>query len=335
MLQNSCSGLWWNFLALPGPSDPQEGKAVADSQLHSLVSVFTQPLLRQQLVCLAHGESRGRLPLLCQAVAPLVFIPIAERVVEGLHASLKRASRAVPRTSLSRLVFLYHAKDIMDWVSEHPQHLTLLGDLAYSCRSPDLALKQMGFWHHPAIARAWAQCRCDRRLFNRTATRVTSDVLYHADVDTLFAPVPCRFESQDQLAPSKNDQDDVEDLPSLQRRVAYDVFLTACATEPEDGQQDKEVVSGRPIYVIPFSASEGTEQQRAAVAQQLTSADFLQMPQTCASAVLRSELGPADMGALLVGSEQTLPTDPGQNQKVDGFGGGDLHSRAAKVGKIF
>lgn len=134
-----------------------------------------------------HGRSTLRLlPALDLFCGRLAFIPIAERWVESLHASVKKQLCGAPHYSAVHLAWAGVQSRLRRLLSESAASIFDFAGCCQIVRHPRLALKEMGFSKHPTVVGMLADRQGQVRALGREFRPAVVEVLYHTDPATIF-----------------------------------------------------------------------------------------------------------------------------------------------------
>lgn len=144
--------------------------------------------LRADLQRFANHEAHlSELPRLMQAVAAFRFVPIAERWVESLHASAKKHLLTAPHYSPVHLAWKSIQTRLRHTFSDQAAaKVTRFAGLCNEVKNPLRALKRMGFWRHPGVQSRLQSELGSVRGFSRHLRPWAVQLLYHADMATIF-----------------------------------------------------------------------------------------------------------------------------------------------------
>ena len=160
---------------------------------HPVSSAFkdSQELEDELRAFAAEDTSLTSLPKLSACVAPLLFIPVTERLVEGTHAAMKREITRARNAGLAHLALNYHLPELTSHLENEPESLAMLAKVADTLRSPMDVVRALGFEHHPQIQHCLADAKWNTASFNRSAAGATQEVVYHADLGTMCQAASC------------------------------------------------------------------------------------------------------------------------------------------------
>lgn len=164
-------------------SSPQE------VQRHPVVSLLCRPgsVGHEQLRRFSRGDAGLReLPVVASAVGKLKFAPIAERWVEGLHATSKRFLKNAPHHSALHLAWSIVQAPLQHLIQQRPDVVSQLADLCWQVRNTRRALNEVGLWWHPEVQGLVARCVGQMRDLGRSHRHWIIELIYHVDRNTLF-----------------------------------------------------------------------------------------------------------------------------------------------------
>ena len=147
---------------------------------------------RREMECLASGKSALHdLPVLLPWAARFRFTPIAERWVEGLHASAKRHARAAPHAGPVHLAFESSLPFLQEWLSENAHHnaLQVLAQHCSATKTLHACLGAVGLLQHPVTQQKIEACGGVRHLSKRARPECI-EVLFHCDSGSHFQRMP-------------------------------------------------------------------------------------------------------------------------------------------------
>ena len=137
-----------------------------------------------------NGTERASLPELCAALGRFTVIPVAERQLEGLHASLHKALRGKPHHSPAHAALQMHLPELMEALESDGHFLSQLAEACMKARSPLDAARAAGFGMHPTVQRLLRQHHFCERTVNKKYGRLLQDIMYRADAATMYAALP-------------------------------------------------------------------------------------------------------------------------------------------------
>ena len=174
----------------------QECRKVADfATCHPLVRLICSPgtVERHQLELLAAGATLQSLPDLTLRVAPLAFPMVAERFIESLHAATRREIAKAPRHSLVHVALAHSQQEIQNKMSSDLIWLERYAEGCRTVRNPMLAVDVLGLREHPAVQKVLSGLvsgHSKHQRVQRTHRPLLVDVIYHADLDSMFVKLP-------------------------------------------------------------------------------------------------------------------------------------------------
>ena len=137
------------------------------------------------------GADMMQMRVLLPWAARFRFTPVAERWVEGLHASAKRHSRAAPHAGPVHLAFESALPFLKKWLQENAAANSLQA-LAQHCKETKnlrRCLTGVGCFQHPVIQQL-LQEHGNLRTFSRKAVHACVEVLFHCDAASHFEAIP-------------------------------------------------------------------------------------------------------------------------------------------------
>ena len=166
-----------------------------EKQHHYVSALLCHPgtEARRQMDQLAEGTADvHELPLLLPWAARFRFVPVAERWVEGLHASAKRHSRAAPHAGPVHLAFESSLNFLQDWLEENERAdvdgLSMLAHQCMATRNIRRCLTVSGMFNHPVVQQLLEQGGVSR--LERQGRHQCVEVLFHCDSNSHFRPLP-------------------------------------------------------------------------------------------------------------------------------------------------
>jgi hypothetical protein len=106
------------------------------------------PLLAEVLAFLNGQRGRLELPGLMFHLGKLSMVPIAERLVESVHAVLKKNIRLSPHHGVAHAALGLHTPDLTTMLDANSDFIREMARCCYAVRTPMRAIKELGFiWY--------------------------------------------------------------------------------------------------------------------------------------------------------------------------------------------
>jgi hypothetical protein len=162
--------------------------APPDVRRHPAVRALCDPAspASQELSHFVYSSGRiDQLPALQLWLGKFLFMPIAERWVESLHAVAKHQLMQAPHYSVVHLAWRGVQTRLRAMIARRPEAIVEFAESCLRVNNARKALVEAGFWLHPGVQQKTRDERSVRGL-NRHLRRWATDLLYHADADTLY-----------------------------------------------------------------------------------------------------------------------------------------------------
>jgi hypothetical protein len=165
------------------------GQASPEIRRHPIVETMCKPgspIYDEVRRFVYDGMDIERLPTLQLLIGKFLFIPIAERWVEALHASAQKDLRIAPRFSVVHVAWRGIYRRLNEMISKKPEWLNEFAECAMSMKNPVMILKEAGFWFHPGVQGKLLAAGGKTKEFTRGLRRWAIDLVYHADSSTVY-----------------------------------------------------------------------------------------------------------------------------------------------------